>query len=182
MLGVQFAVIDRGWRLGLGIGVGGPMEHIWFVVIQPQGLELGGGPSDVGPHDVRRVALVPLDSHRLPVGRRQSIGNWAVIAPPASRTPESWHSSSFPSSPLRAEVRAGLLLVVTLSDLVDVVGAHPGSSLHAGDAVAGLAAGVFGAAPVPVPAGGARVRTGQTIYFRESAELHKLRNFVPVGE
>lgn len=65
-------------------------------------------------------------------------------------------SSSVSASPLGAQVRVavGLHLVVTLSDLVDRVGGHSGCSLHAGQAVTRLAAGVFRANVFSLPSGG----------------------------
>lgn len=114
------------------------MEHVQFVVIQAQRLELRGHASHVGPLDVRRVGLAPLDAGCLTIRWRRSIRNHNVIGCSISRTPGSWGRGVSPStSPLRAEVRVvvGLLLVMGLGDLVDVVRGHPGGDLHAGDTV-----------------------------------------------
>lgn len=140
------------------------------MVVQTQRLELGGSAADIRPLDVRLVGLVPLDAHLLTVGRRRSVHSRAVIGYSVGGDP--WYRCDVTlrrlgrsSSPLRAQVRVvvGLLLVVTLSDLVHRVRGHPGRRLHARHAVTGLAAGVF-RHPVPLPAGG-RVQVRLSVFF-----------------
>lgn len=150
MLRRRFGVIDwGGYRGG---------EEIWFVIVQPQTLELGRRSTDICPQDICCVGFVPLNTHRLTVGGWRAIGNWAVIDSPVSRASPSWcrglSSRSVAESSLRAYVGAGsgLLLIVTLGDLVDSVWGHPRCSLHTGDAATRWAAGVFRAPPVPLPA------------------------------
>lgn len=178
LLGVDLAVVDGGGALGLGVEVhvGGSGdepaagEQARFVVVQTQRLELGGGAADIRPF-VRLVGLVPLDAHLLTVGRRRSVHTRAVIGYSVGGDP--WYRCDVTlrrlgrsSSPLRAQVRVvvGLLLVVTLGDLVHRVRGHPGRRLHARHAVTGLAAGVFGAHAVPLPAGG-RVQVRLSVFF-----------------
>lgn len=179
LLGVGLAVVDGGGALGLGVvvhvGRSGDEpaagEQARFVVVQTQRLELGGGAAYVRPLDVRLVGLVPLDAHLLTVGRRRSVHSRAVIGYSVSGDPRyrcdvTRRRRGLSSSPLRAQVRVvvGLLLVVALGDLVHRVRGHPGRSLHARHAVTGLAAGVFGAHPVPLPAGG-EVHIRLSVYF-----------------
>lgn len=137
----------------------GAVEHARFMVVQPQRLELGGGSAHIEAHGVR--GLVPLGApRRQAVGRRRAVRGRAVVESSVSREPRPRRDVALrrgpAPSPLGAVVlaAAGLLPVVTLSDLVDGVGGHRGRGLHAGHAVTRLAAGVFRGHAVPLPAGG----------------------------
>lgn len=145
----RFGVIDWGGYWG--------GEEILFVIVQPQTLKLSRGSTNISPQDICCVGFVPLDTHRLTVGRWRAIGNWGEIDSPISRASPSWcrglsSRSVAQSSSFRAQVGASCsLLIMTLRDLVDRVWGHSRCSLHTGDAVTRLAARVFGAPLVPLP-------------------------------
>lgn len=145
------------------------------MVVKPHLLKLVGRDADVHPLDVRLVGLAPVEARRLTVGRRWAIGDRVVVGPSIRRPSHcgglSRRSYGPYAPPLGALVRrAGGVLLVALSDVVDVVGLHPRRGLDAGDAVTGVAAGVFRERPVPLPADGG---TGQKLKtFQPSTVLH----------
>lgn len=127
------------------------------MVVKPHLLKLIRRAANVPPLDVHLVGLAPVEARRLTVGGRWAIRDWVVVGSSIRRTSYcrglSRYSYGPSNSPLWALMRrAGGLLLVTLSDVVDVVGLHPGSSLDAGDAVTGMAAGVFRERTLPLPA------------------------------